>query len=94
MDFFFSPHSRGGNFKQLLVVKISPSLAKQISDLFLCWGGLHIYNLEERGTDRNVSASMNLLVLKSLAEKTLLNTEVRAEGILSLANPDLMAPSI
>lgn len=37
---------------------------------------------------------MNLLVHKSLAEKTLLNTEVRAEGILSLANPDLMAPSI
>lgn len=92
---FFPPHSRGGNFKQLLVVKISPSLAQQISDLFLCWGGLHIYNLEERGTDRrNVSASMNLLVHKSLAEKTLLNTEVRAEGILSLANPDLMAPSI
>lgn len=77
------------------MVKICPSLARQISDLFLCWGGLHIYNLEERGTGRrNVSASVNLLVLKSPAEKILLNIEVRAEGILSLANPDLMAPSI
>ena len=41
-----------------------------------------------------MSASVNLLVLKSPAEKILLNIEVREEGILSLANPDLMAPSI
>lgn len=69
---FFSPHSRGRNFKQLLVVKMSPRLAQHISDLFLCWGGLRIYNLEEMGTDgRNVSASVNLLVLRSLAKKTL-----------------------
>ena len=51
---------------------MSPRLAQHISDLFLCWGGVRIYNLEEMGTDgRNVSASVNLLVLRSLAKKTL-----------------------